>query len=135
MMVVYESPLQVLCDSPYAYRNQKGAEFLKVVPTTWDETRVLNGEIGEYVTIARRSGNRWFLGSMTNSTPRELDIALVFLEPGRYQLHLFRDAEESAEYPDRVEEETRTVSSGDKLHLKLTPAGGYACWLERLREK
>ena len=135
MMVVYESPLQVLCDSPYAYRNQKGAEFLKVVPTTWDETRVLNGEIGEYVTIARRSGNRWFLGSMTNSTPRELDVALDFLESGQYQVRVFRDADESAEYPDRVEEETRAVSSGDKLHLKLTPAGGYACWLERLREK
>ena len=135
MMVVYESPLQVLCDSPYAYRNQKGAEFLKVVPTTWDETRVLNGEIGEYVTIARRSGNRWFLGSMTNSTPRELDVALDFLESGQYQVRVFRDADESAEYPDRLEEETRAVHSGDKFRMKLAPAGGSACWFERLREK
>ncbi len=135
MMVVYESPLQVLCDSPYAYRNQKGTEFLKAVPTTWDETRVLNGEIGEYVTIARRAANRWFLGSMTNSTPRDLDVALDFLEPGQYQLHLYRDTGESAEYPDRLEEEARTVNSGDSLHLKLAPAGGCAAWLERMWQK
>ncbi len=135
MMVVYESPLQVLCDSPYAYRNQKGTEFLKVVPTTWDETRVLNGEIGEYVTIARRAANRWFLGGMTNSTPRDWDITLDFLEPGQYQLRLFRDTEESAEYPDRLEEEARTVNSGDNLHLKLPPAGGFAAWLEQLAQK
>ena len=135
MMVVYESPLQVLCDSPYAYRNQKGTEFLKVVPTIWDATRVLNGEIGEYVTIARRSGDRWFLGSMTNSTPRELDVALDFLEEGQYQLHLFRDAAESAEYPDSLEEERREFRSGDKLHMKLAPAGGYACWLEQTTQK
>ncbi len=135
MMVVYESPLQVLCDTPYAYRNQKGREFLKVVPATWDRTHVINGEIGEYVTIARRSGDRWFLGSMTNSTPRDLDIPFDFLEPGQYQLHLFRDAEESAEYPDRLEEETRAVNSGEKLHLKLAPAGGCAGWLERTAQK
>jgi alpha-glucosidase len=135
MMVVYESPLQVLCDSPYAYRNQKGVDFLKTVPTTWDETRVLNGEIGEYVTIARRSGTRWFIGSMTNSTPRDLDLALDFLEPGQYQAHIFRDMDESAEYPDRLTEETQTVSRGDRLHLKLAPAGGCACWLEQVPRK
>lgn len=135
MMVVYESPLQVLCDSPYAYRNQKGVDFLKVVPTTWNETRVLNGEIGEYVTIARRSGTRWFIGSMTNSTPRDLDLALDFLQPGPYQVHIFRDADESAEYPDRLTEEIQAVSRGDSLHLRLAPAGGYACWLEQVPQK
>jgi hypothetical protein len=72
---------------------------------------------------------------MTNSTPRDLDIALDFLEPGQYRLHLFRDSVESAEYPDRLEEEIRTVNRGDKLHMKLAPAGGYACWLEPVTRK
>jgi len=68
---------------------------------------------------------------MTNSTARDLNIALDFFGAGQYQLHLFRDAEESAEYADRLEEETRTVNSGVKLHLKLAPAGGCAGWLAR----
>jgi alpha-glucosidase len=132
MMVVYQSPLQVLCDSPYSYRGQKGIEFLKVVPTTWDETRALDGAIGEYVTIARRQGNRWFLGSMTNSDPRTLKVPLDFLGKGQYRVHLFADTPESADAPDSVAETTRLATAADVLTLPLAPAGGVAAWFEPL---
>ena len=132
MMVVFESPFQALCDSPYNYRGQRGTDFLRAVPTNWDETRVLTGEIGEYVTIARKAGARWFLGSMTNSTGRVLAVPLAFLGPGKYRLYLFADAPESGDSPDHLIEETRVVSAADTLNLRLAPAGGLAAWFEPL---
>jgi alpha-glucosidase len=130
MLVVYESPLLVLCDSPYSYRGQKGLDFLRAVPASWDETRVLNGAIGEYVTIARRRGNLWFLGSMTNAKARKLKVPLTFLGEGAYKLHVFADTPESADEPDWMAEETRTVRGSETLTLDLAPAGGFAAWLE-----
>ena len=78
MYVVYDSPLQMLSDTPSAYRGEPGAEFLKAVPATWDETRVLDGKIGEHVVIARRHGSEWFVGAMTDAA-RKIAIPLGFL--------------------------------------------------------
>ncbi len=80
MYVVYESPLQMLCDNPSIYRQEpQMMEFLRNVPTTWDETRVLNGVIGQHVTVARKKGNLWYVGAMTDWTPRELVLDLAFV--------------------------------------------------------
>ena len=130
MLVVYESPLQVLCDAPYSYRGQPGLEFLKVVPTTWDETKVINGAIGEYVTIARRHGDKWYLGSMTDSTARKLKVPLKFLGKGEYKVHIYSDSPESEDSPDWVHEDTRQMSASETLTLPLVSAGGYAAWFE-----
>lgn len=130
MLVVYESPLQVLCDAPYSYRGQPGLEFLKVVPTTWDETKVINGAIGEYVTIARRHGDKWYLGSMTDSTARKLEVPLKFLGKGEYKVHIYSDSPESEDSPDWVHEDTRQMSASETLTLPLVSAGGYAAWFE-----
>ena len=73
MIVVYESAFQVFCESPYNVRNKPGSEFLKGIPTSWDETRVLGGMPGEYIVVARRSGERWYVGGMSVS-PREISI-------------------------------------------------------------
>jgi alpha-glucosidase len=133
-LVVYESELQVLCDSPDAYRGSPlGVEFLKEVPTTWDETRVLNGAVGEYVTIARRSGQRWFIGSMTGAEGRTLDVPLGFLGAGEWTARVWSDAPDADTHPDRAMKESRTVRSGDTLTLKLAPAGGQAVILEPAR--
>jgi alpha-glucosidase len=126
MMVVYESPLQVLCDSPYNYRNQPGLEFLKIVPTSWDETRVLNGQVGEFITIARKSGDRWFLGGMSNSQGRVLEIPLNFLGEGRYQASIFADAPDSADFPERLKIEKKPLTSKETLKMNLAPEGGFA---------
>jgi alpha-glucosidase len=125
MLVVYDSPLQVLCDSPYNYRGQPGLEFLRIVPTTWDETKVLNGEVGEYITIARKHGSDWFIGSMTNWEPRVLKIPLGFLGDGKYFAHVFEDAPDASDYPDRVCERRLKVTSEDTLVVRMTSGGGY----------
>ncbi|MEM3388049.1 MAG: glycoside hydrolase family 97 protein [Thermoproteota archaeon] len=125
MLVVYESPLQVLCDSPYNYRGQPGLDFLRIVPTTWDETRFLNGEVGEYITIARKHGSDWFVGSMTNWEPREIEIPLGFLGDGKYVAHVFEDAPEADDFPDRVCEKRFEVTSRDILVARMASGGGY----------
>jgi alpha-glucosidase len=126
MTVVYESPMQVLCDSPYNYRNSPaGLDFLKIVPATWDETKVLAGDVGEYIVIARRSERQWFIGAMTNWTERNLDIPLDFLDAGRFQIKVWADADEAHLFPDRIQEIENPVTAKDTLTIKLAPGGGF----------
>ncbi len=132
MLVVYESPLQVLCDSPYNYRGQPGLEFYRIVPTTWDETKVLNGQVGEFITMARKSGNRWFVGAMNDSKARTVEVPLSFLESGRFTLQFFADAADAADFPDRIATGNRQVSNSDRLSISLAPGGGYAAVLTPL---
>lgn len=83
MYVVYEAPLQMLADSPHAYRsNPESLDFISAIPTAFDRTEVIAGEVGEYVAIARRKGDTWYIGAMTSTTPRSLDLPLSFLTPG-----------------------------------------------------
>ncbi len=126
MYAVYEAPFQMVSDTPKAYEDQPAFEFIEHCPTTWDETRVLNGEPGEYITVARRKGNEWFLGSMTNWDAREIDIPLNFLAPGRYTAEIYADADDAAEHPKNVRVFQQTVEAGGHLKAKLAPGGGYA---------
>ena len=79
MYVVYEAPLVMVSDYPEAYKGQPGFEFIERVPTVWDDTKVLDGEVGRYITIARQKDGAWYIGSMTNWDQRDLDIPLTFL--------------------------------------------------------
>lgn len=134
MFVVYESAFTVLCDSPYSYRSSPaGTDFLKVVPTTWDDTRSIHGEVGDYITVARRSGDTWFVGSMTDENARTLEIPLDFLGPGDYQAEIWADAYEAADYPDRLMKSTRTVTVGDTITAVLAPGGGQVLRIAPLR--
>ena len=103
LFVVFESELQIVADSPAAYEGQKELEFLKAVPASWDETRVLNGVPAKYITIARRSGNEWFVGSITDWDARELDVPLSFLGSGDYDAEIYSDGPNAAAQPkDRL---------------------------------
>ncbi len=126
MYAVYEAPIQMVSDHPSAYEGQPAFEFIKAVPATWDETRVLNGLPGEYITMARRRGAEWFLGSMTNWTPRQLDIPLNFLGSGRYRAEIYADAADADRFPKNVVIEKKTVDRAARLKAQLAPAGGYA---------
>ncbi|HVN79477.1 MAG TPA: glycoside hydrolase family 97 protein, partial [Terriglobia bacterium] len=126
MLVVYESPLQVLCDSPYNYRGQPGLEFYRLVPTTWDETKVLDGQVGEFIVMARKSGNRWFIGAMNDSKPRTVEVSLSSLGTGKYSLQYFADAQDAADFPDHVSIATREIATSEKLAIQMAPGGGYA---------
>lgn len=124
MTVIYPSPLLVLCDSPANYRGQPGVDFLKVVPTVWDDTRVLDGAVGEHLVIARRSGNRWFLGALTDSDARDLSVKLDFLGKGSWKAKIWKDAPDSDTAAEHLLTEERTVSAADVLNLHLARAGG-----------
>jgi len=127
MFVVYESPAQMLADHPGAYRGQPSFSFIKAVPATWDETRVINGRPGDYITIARRRGREWFLGAMTDWTSRELEIPLRFLDEGEYVADIYADAPDAGTHPKRVVIETeQAVERSTALKARLASGGGYA---------
>ncbi|MFL6353773.1 MAG: glycoside hydrolase family 97 catalytic domain-containing protein [Bryobacteraceae bacterium] len=126
LFVVFESPFQMVADHPAAYEGQKELAFLKGVPTTWDETRVLNGRPARYITIARRKGREWYVGSLTNWDPRELEIPLRFLGSGRYSADIYSDGPNAATQPKESVLDTRTVDASTTLKLKLAPGGGAA---------
>jgi alpha-glucosidase len=135
MYVVYESPFQMVSDYPGAYKGQPEFQFIKDVPASWDETRGLNGVPGEFITVARRNGHEWFLGSMCNSTGRELKVPLDFLDLWNYRAEIYADAPDAGENPKHVDISTKTVTRESVLDLKLAPGGGCAVRLVPLPPK
>jgi alpha-glucosidase len=133
MYVVYESPLQMLCDSPSNYDRQPEAmEFLSVVPTTWDQTKTLNGSIGQYVTVARKKGNDWFIGSMTDWTPRDFQISLDFLDAGKYQMTLYCDGINADRNATDYRKESNQVSRTNQIAFHLAQGGGWAAMIKKI---
>jgi alpha-glucosidase len=126
LYVVFEEPLAMVSDVPSAYASQPSFQFIRDVPTVWDATRVLNGEPGEFVTIARRHGSEWYLGSLTNWTARELRVPLGFLGPGTYTAEIYEDAPDAKRNPKHVTIRRQTVRSSDELTLLLASGGGCA---------
>jgi alpha-glucosidase len=126
MYVVYFSPLQMLSDFPEDYDHSPGMDFLDQVPTVWDETRVIDGDPGEYITIARRNGTTWYLGSMTNLTPRDLDIDLAFLGPGRFHWKTYADGPNARENAKDLTVSEGPMEATDDITIHLAPAGGWA---------
>jgi alpha-glucosidase len=124
LFVVYDSPIGCVCDHPDHYRHQAGADFLEVVPTVWDDTRVLDGVVGRYVVLVRRSGNDWFLGALTDRNAREISVKLDFLGPGDWQMTLWKDAADSDVNAENLVVEEGAVRTNDTLTLHLAPAGG-----------
>jgi alpha-glucosidase len=124
--VVFEEPLAMVSDAPAAYANQPGFQFIKDVPTTWDATRVLDGEPGEFVTIARRHGDEWYLGSLTSWTARGLHIPLTFLEGGNYRAEIYEDAADATQKPKHVSIRQQDVRGSETLTLSLASGGGCA---------
>jgi alpha-glucosidase len=126
MYAIYEAPIQMVSDTPAAYKNQPSFDFIKAVPSTWDETQVLNGIPGQYVTIARRHGKEWYLGSMTNWDARSLDLPLTFLGNGPYTAEIYQDAEDANQEPTHVSILKKKVNRSTHLKAQLASGGGYA---------
>lgn len=137
MYVVYESPLQMLADSPTHYQSEpKVMDFLGPVPTVWDETHALRAEIGNYVAVARRHGETWYLGAMSDGESRTVDVELSFLEEGRtYRLTAWSDGPNADRYAEDFQKHTRTVSAGETLTLEMAPGGGYAARIRAVSEE
>lgn len=126
LYVVFESELQMVSDSPDAYDGQKELEFLKAVPASWDETRVVNGMPPKFISVARRRGSEWFVGSITDWDARELDLPLRFLGSGAYEAEIYADGANAATQPKETTIEKRRVAAQSVLKLKLAPGGGCA---------
>jgi alpha-glucosidase len=133
MYVVYESPLQMLSDSPSRYlREPEVMEFLGPVPTVWDETKVLDAKVGDYVVVARKSGDDWYLGAMTDWTPRELVVKLDFLDEGEYEAVIYADGINASKYASDYRKSLKRLTRGDSLKISMAPGGG---WVARLIKK
>jgi alpha-glucosidase len=126
LYVVFDQPFAMVSDAPSAYANQPGFRFIQEVPTTWDTIRVLNGEPGEFVTIARRHGNDWYLGTLTNWTSRDVRVSLEFLGKGTFKAELYEDAADAGHDPKHVSIREQNVRSSDVLTLHLASGGGCA---------
>ena len=138
--VVFESPLNMLCDNPCNYQDeQECTRFIVDIPTVWDETIALDGKVADYIVMARRKGAAWYVGGMTDWDPRDLNVSLDFLEDGQYQVELFRDgvnADRTArDYKKIVAEvvvkDGKAVSTLDfisdgAMKVHLAPGGGFA---------
>jgi len=130
MYVVYESPLQMLADSPSHYlKEPEVMEFLGPVPTVWDETKVLGAQMGDYVIVARRNGSNWYVGAMTDWTPRDVDIDLSFLPRGRFKLTSFEDGANADRSGSDYKRAVQTVDRNSKLKIHLMGGGGWAARL------
>ncbi|MGN6422919.1 MAG: glycoside hydrolase family 97 protein [Asticcacaulis sp.] len=120
MYVVYDSPLQMVSDDPSAYVDQTGFDFIKSVPTAWDETRFLDGTPETYVALARRKGKVWYIGAMTNAEGRDITLPLGFLGKGAYVAKLWQDGTDA----NAVVTTAQSVTAKSEISLKLKPAGG-----------
>ena len=127
MYITFEAPLQMLADSPTKYmQNQECTGFIAQIPTAFDETIALDGQLGQYTLIARRKGTTWYLAAMTDWTPRDLTVDLSFLGSGQHQAEIFADginaAKEATDYQHRCQQ----VSPSDRLNIHLSSGGGWA---------
>lgn len=130
LYVVYEDPLPMMADSPSAYERQTGLDFVVATPTTWDETRVLGGTIGERLTVARRKGTAWYVGTMTSEQARTVAIPLRFLGAGTFVAEIYADS--LGAVPDARHARVR-VTAADVVQARLAPSGGHVMRIVRAR--
>ena len=131
LYVVFESGIQMLADSPTRYLNEpECTEYIASVPVLWDESVVLDAKVGEYVVIARRSGDKWFVGAITNQFGREIDIDLSFLGEDKYTLTSFEDGINADRVAIDYKKRTTEVDSQSKIHIKMVNNGGWCGVIE-----
>ncbi|MCX6551008.1 MAG: glycoside hydrolase family 97 protein [Acidobacteria bacterium] len=127
MYVVFESPLQMLADSPSNYRHEpESLEFLRAVPTVWDDTKVLSARVGEHILVARRSGRDWYVGALTGWEARDVEVDLSFLGAGSFEADTYRDGPNADRAGVDYARERRAVTAQERLHVHLAAGGGFA---------
>jgi len=127
LYVVFEAPLSMLCDSPDNYDKEKECTgFISTIPTIWDETRPVNGSVGQYVTVARRKGNDWYIGSITNWDERQIELDLSFLGTGSYAAVIFKDGINANKTASDYKKETIALPANKKMSVNLASGGGFA---------
>ncbi len=130
LYVVYENPMPMVADAPAAYDGQVGFDFIRKVPTTWDETRFVVGAPGEFVVIARRKRDTWYLGGITNWTARALDVPLRFLGSSEFHAALYVDGSMEESLPNAIARRQQNVDALTPLHISLAPGGGFVAIIQ-----
>jgi len=134
MYVVYESPLQMLADNPSNYlREPEVMQFLAPVPTVWDETKVLDAKMGDYVVVARRKGRDWYVGAMTDWTAREMELDFGFLPEGNFQMEAYQDGVNANRHGSDYQKVASQIKRTHKLKIKLAEGGGWAARISPAR--
>lgn len=129
--VVFESPFNMLCDTPTNYmREPESLDFIATIPTVWDETINLDGKIGEYIITARRKGSVWYIGGMTNWDARDLKVDLSFLGEKARTATLFRDGVNAHRNAEDYKKEDIQLKGNKELNIHLAPGGGFALQVE-----
>jgi alpha-glucosidase len=131
MYVVLENYLQMVCDYPAAYEGQPGFEFIKEIPTTWDETKVIDAKVSEYILIARRKDNEWYVGAINNHEERTINFPLHFLGDGKYDAEIYSDADDTSENPNHLILQKKVLTKDANLSLKLAAGGGLVIRLKK----
>lgn len=130
--IIFEAPLTMLCDNPASYeREEECVEFIATIPTVWDETIALEGNVGQSVTIARRKDEVWYVGSMTNWDERSVDLDLSFLDVGSYQAEIFKDGINADKVARDYKREIIEIPADRKLNIMLAGGGGCAIKIYR----
>ena len=131
LYMILDSPFNMLCDTPSNYeREQECTDFISAVPTVWDETIVLDGKMGEYIITARRQGNTWYIGGITNWDARDLEVDLSFLDDKAYSGKLFKDGVNAHRIARDYKSEMIKAKKGDKVKIHLAPGGGFTLTLK-----
>ena len=127
LFAIFEGPVQMLCDSPTLYRrNMECADFLAEVPTVWDDTVGVAGEIGKYASVARRKGDSWWLGAITDWDAREMELPTRFLAGGEWNAEVFQDGPDADTNAESYTRRVVTVRAGEPLKVRLAKGGGVA---------
>ena len=126
LFVVFESPFEMVADYPGHYQGQKEFNFIKQVPATWDEVCVIGGRPMENITLARRSGNDWYVGSLTNWDERTVKVPMSFLGQGNYVAEIYSDAPDAATEATHTTYSKQTVNHTTVLDVHLVSGGGNA---------
>ena len=132
LYIAYESPLQMMADNPVNYRReQECTDFIAAVPVTWDKTLVLEAKVGDYLIIARRKGNTWYLGGLSDSEARSFEIDISSLGSGDYNAVIFEDGINADRYASDYKKLEKTISSTEMLTIEMAPGGGWAARLTK----
>lgn len=132
LYVLFDAPVVMLCDSPTNYiREAETTRYITSIPTLYDESRVIDGTVGEYVVSARRKGDSWYVGGITNWTPRDISVDFSFLEEGVYSATIFADGINADRIGEDYKIKSVAVKAGDKLDVHCAPGGGFAIILNR----
>ena len=124
LYVVFENPMPMVADYPEAYQGQSGFDFLEAVPTTWEDTRFVAGEPGQFLVVARQSGGAWYLGGINNWTPRDVELPLSFLGAGEFAADVRTDDRADGSNPNELHQRSETVRAGQSIKVALASGGG-----------